>query len=328
MSTIDILDECLSISYQVRKSSIRARKHKPKGQSTTSDKHMFKMDDKVVPKGRYIPPKHYAEIIETLPKKRYRVRWVHDEMIEIFEAHMLKPWIEGKKDYFEDEDEEPPPNVNNMESPNRKVIQRQPSLNGKKMTVEFATVESQQDDLEAQKTFDAFKNELNEWWIDNALRREDEDLRGEVADSLTERYMCHKMDPLPASRTVTHIRKTMAQILENFACDGELPPDITGEIVVKSKKKPITAYDIMKAKEDAEKQAENSYQRKREEARAKETGKDRENNERKKIKDQYENYMRLKSKALDHEDNAKEKEIESHLDDIKSLISTFHSPES
>lgn len=138
--------------------------------------------------------------------------------------------------------------------------------------------------------------------------------------------MCHKMDPLPASRTVTHIRKTMAQIIENFACDGELPADITGEIVVKSKKKPITAYDIMKAKEDAEKQASESYQRKREEARANETGKDRENNERNKIKDQYENYMRLKSKAVNHEDNVKEKEIESHLDDIKSLISTFHNP--
>jgi hypothetical protein len=54
------------------------------------------------------------------------------------------------------------------------------------MTVEFATVESQQDDLLAQKTFDEFKNELNEWWIDNPTRRDDEDLRGEVADGLTE----------------------------------------------------------------------------------------------------------------------------------------------
>jgi hypothetical protein len=142
-----------------------------------------------------------------------------------------------------------------------------------------------------------------------------------------QRYMCHKLDPLPASRVVTHIRKTMASIIEDFACDGTLPPDITGEIVIKAKKKPITAYDIMKAKEDAESQANDSYQKKRDDARASESGKDREAREKNKIKDQYENYMRLKSKTVNHEDNQKEKEIEGHLDDIKALISTFQNPE-
>jgi hypothetical protein len=108
-------------------------------------------------------------------------------MIEIYESHMLKPWLIGKKDYFEDDDQERAPSINNMDSPNRKSpVKRQTSFTGKKMTVEFATVESQQDDLLAQKTFDEFKNELNEWWIDNPTRRDDEDLRGEVADGLTE----------------------------------------------------------------------------------------------------------------------------------------------
>ena len=118
----------------------------------------------------------------------------------------------------------------------------------------------------------------------------------------------------------------MATIVEDFACDGVLPPEVTGDVVVKSKKKPITPYEIMKAKEEAQKQADNSYQQKREDARANETSGDRENNERAKIKDQYENYMRLKSKTINHEDNQKEKEIEGHLDDIKALISTFQSP--
>lgn len=54
------------------------------------------------------------------------------------------------------------------------------------MTVATVTVESQHDDLLAEKTFDAFKNELNEWWIENASRRDDEDLRGQVADDFTE----------------------------------------------------------------------------------------------------------------------------------------------
>ena len=138
--------------------------------------------------------------------------------------------------------------------------------------------------------------------------------------------MCHKMDPLPASRVVTHIRKSMATIIEDFACDGTLPPEITGEVVVKSTKKPVTPYELMKAKQDAEDQVKNSYQQKREEARAKETAEDRENNERQKIKDQYENYMRLKtnSSTVANDDKQREKEIEGHLEDIKALISTFH----
>jgi hypothetical protein len=213
MNTIDILDECLNISYQMRKSSIKSRKYKPKGGSSVGEKPSFRMDDKVVPKGRYIPPKHYAEIIETLPNKRFRVRWIHDDEIAIFESHALKMWNPGKKDYFEDEDEDGGPNISsnmNMSSPDKKPaagagIKRQSSA--KKMTVEFATVESQQDDMLAQKTFDAFKDELNEWWLDNALRRDDEDLRGQVADDFTE-VLTHSQSlthSLTHSLTITHL---------------------------------------------------------------------------------------------------------------------------
>ena len=142
-----------------------------------------------------------------------------------------------------------------------------------------------------------------------------------------QRYMCVKLDPLPASRVVTHIRRSVAEIIEGFACDGVLPPDIAGEIVVKKKKKPITAYEIMKAKEEADKQVNESYEKKREEEREKMTAKDRQEKEKSKIKEQYESYMRLKTKAATEEDEIREKEIESHLEDIKSLISTFHKNE-
>lgn len=74
MNTIDLLDECLSISYKMRKSSIEARKRRPKGPSSAAEKVTFKMDAKVVVKGRYIAPTHYGEVIESLPNKRYRVR--------------------------------------------------------------------------------------------------------------------------------------------------------------------------------------------------------------------------------------------------------------
>ena len=184
MTTIDILEECLDISYNLRKSAIKSRRHKPK--SCVTDAVTFKRDDKVVVKGRYSAPKHYAEIVEVLPQKRYRLKWIQNNEIEILEASKLKPWLRDEKDYFEDEDEDTGPNINNMTSPNRKspVIKKQ--LSSRKMTVEFTTLESQRDDLEAQKTFEDFKNELNLWWVENPLRRDDEDARAQVADDFTE----------------------------------------------------------------------------------------------------------------------------------------------
>ena len=191
MNTIDLLDECLTISYRMRKSSIKGRKHKPKGDSSIGEKNIFKIDDKVVVKGRYIVPKHYGEIVDSLTNKRYRVKWVfndYDDEIEILDSHKLKPWDPGKKDYFVDDDEESVANTASL-GDRKPAITKQTSF--KKMTVEVATVESQQDDIFAEKTFDAFKNELNEWWIENASQREDEDLRGQVADDFTEvRPLC------------------------------------------------------------------------------------------------------------------------------------------
>lgn len=183
MNSIDILDECLSISYKMRKSSIQSRKHKSKGDSGV--KASFRLDDKVVPKGRYVHPKVYAEVLEILPNNRIRIRWPNDDQIEILDSHTLKAWNKGKKDFFEDEDEEAMPHISKLSAPEMKpIIQRQGSL--KKMTVDVATAESQHDDMLAQKTFDAFKNELNEWWIENEKDRDDEDLRGQVADDFTE----------------------------------------------------------------------------------------------------------------------------------------------
>ncbi len=73
MNSIDILEECLAISYKMRKSSILSRKHKLK--NSFKDKHTFKRDDKVIPIGKYTHPKHYCVIIEILPNGRYRCLW-------------------------------------------------------------------------------------------------------------------------------------------------------------------------------------------------------------------------------------------------------------
>ena len=43
-----------------------------------------------------------------------------------------------------------------------------------------------------------------------------------IADYLTEKYMCQKLDLLPPSEPVSKIRKEVCNTIENFAMDGSI----------------------------------------------------------------------------------------------------------
>jgi hypothetical protein len=91
----------------------------------------------------------------------------------------------------------------------------------------FASLDDQKHDRAAIEIFEAFKKEIRLWWTSNPTKRTDEDIRGDLADDLTERYLCQRLDPLPASRVVTNIRKTISTVIEDFASgEGTLPSDI------------------------------------------------------------------------------------------------------
>ena len=51
----------------------------------------------------------------------------------------------------------------------------------------------------------------------NAASRQNEEVRGEYADYLTEKYLSNKLDPLPPSRTISAVRKEILSIIETFA---------------------------------------------------------------------------------------------------------------
>ena len=51
----------------------------------------------------------------------------------------------------------------------------------------------------------------------NAASRQNEEVRGEYADYLTEKYLSNRLDPLPPSRTISAVRKEMLSIIETFA---------------------------------------------------------------------------------------------------------------
>ena len=111
-------------------------------------------------------------VVEALPNKRCRIYWEHNEHVEILESKKLKEWTPPKKDIFDDEDEEV------YESPSKG------KANGMKLSGEYKTLDSQKDDLIAQRIFESFKNELNEWWLENPLLRDDEDARGKSGGRL------------------------------------------------------------------------------------------------------------------------------------------------
>lgn len=76
--------------------------------------------------------------------------------------------------------------------------------------------------------------ELLSWWNDNNSTtvsreksdQEDDDLRTEYSDYLTDKYLCLKLDPLKSSELVSKVRKVMSKIIEDFASKSCLPDDI------------------------------------------------------------------------------------------------------
>jgi hypothetical protein len=76
----------------------------------------------------------------------------------------------------------------------------------------------------AVKAINELKDEINSWWEKNPKKRLDEDERGDFADFMTEKYLCQVLDPLPPSKKVSAVRKDVSQMLESFVATGALPP--------------------------------------------------------------------------------------------------------
>jgi hypothetical protein len=188
----------------------------------------------------------------------------------------------------------------------------------------FSSLEDQKNDKTATDIYEAFKRELRHWWNANPTKRTDEDIRGDLADDLTERFLCQRLDPLPASRVVTNVRKTMSQVIEDFASQGTLPP----EIITPEEEKiqaPVTKFAKEKQERELKAIAEEKERRERQQRENQESQVKRAEQEKQRIKEQYESYMKLKNqtKTVEKGEEKQEQELENHLDDIRSLISSI-----
>ncbi|GMH49285.1 hypothetical protein TrLO_g9497 [Triparma laevis f. longispina] len=76
-------------------------------------------------------------------------------------------------------------------------------------------------DFKATKSWREFKEEV-ERWEGTGGRNEPEEVRDAMAEFLTEKYLCQRLDGLPKTITVTKVRKDIVRIVENFvAARGE-----------------------------------------------------------------------------------------------------------
>jgi len=75
-------------------------------------------------------------------------------------------------------------------------------------------------DFEATKAWKDFNEEVKKWDMTGG-RNEVADVREAMAEFLTEKYMCQKLDALPRTIIVTKIRRDMMSIIENFVAPQE-----------------------------------------------------------------------------------------------------------
>ena len=86
--------------------------------------------------------------------------------------------------------------------------------------VHRCSVAEKEGDMEATKAWKDFNEEVKKWDMTGG-RNEVADVREAMAEFLTEKYMCQKLDALPRTIIVTKIRKDMMGIIENFVAPKE-----------------------------------------------------------------------------------------------------------
>ena len=64
----------------------------------------------------------------------------------------------------------------------------------------FQDQEQQAADMHVVEVYNAFKTELSDWFKKDPVRRNDVEVRGDMADYLTDMYLSKKLDPLPPSK--------------------------------------------------------------------------------------------------------------------------------
>jgi hypothetical protein len=317
--TIDILDDCLGAVYRARKNNLRAKQLK-------FERFTEKRRDKNMSRQRPRTPNPNIDYDESYGLDGEEDSSFLDSFTDSMTLISDAPAPKGMEGV-------------DRRSQTERVQQAQSK---QKMTVSFTPMEGSENDNEAAKVFDSFRKEVQQWWNKNSVDRKNLDSRGVFSDYLTDSYLCKQLDPLPPSRVVSTVRKQMSTLIESLASDMSLPStwgdslfDLEAEFLPGSdsqlKETQALAAETGTAKNYSSPATGNRRaQRPTSLADAQaaaaappNTAVARREAEKKKMSEQYESYMRSKAgkdKALSEKT---EKEYESHLDDIRSLLGTI-----
>jgi hypothetical protein len=302
VTSIDLLDECHQSIYQLRKKCKEMKKRSRLFDPTSSAEQ--KRD---IPVNVSFQEKNGSHHEESPTLSR-----INPNSISRSESMESNPGNEN------------PSTAARFSQPKKSISTNSPPKRSEGLTG-FSSLEDQKNDKTAADIYEAFKKELRHWWHANPTKRTDEDIRGDLADDLTERFLCQRLDPLPASRVVTNIRKTMSHVIEEFASHGTLPAEIVTPEEERKALEPVTKFAKEKQELELKAIAEERERRERQQKESQESQVRRAEQEKQRIKEQYESYMKLKNqtKNVEKTEGKQEQELENHLDDIRSLISSI-----
>jgi len=153
-------------------------------------------------------------------------------------------------------------------------------------------------DTAAEKLYDDFIDEISKWLKNNSTGAKDEDLRGEYADFLVDKYLSRKLDVFERSDIVAEVRKRLANDIEEFASSGTIPNATSNKSL---KPEAVSAeFSIPKLLEEKRSQQQKE-----------------------KVKSHYEAFQNTKKRVDFHPDVKTLQEYTDLNDEIKSLIDSL-----
>jgi len=216
MNSLDILEECLDTIYKVRKQSIeyRARKFQKRSQRI----------------GGRSKPTASSPFTKNKPLTTDKDDSDTEDDEEDEEDNKLQTSsLPSKKKVVKPSKVSLATSIGSLPTDSSSTETESNAANqGKRITGSdgFQLMQSQKNDYLATSAYEDFCGELHEWWMENLALREDDEARERCADYMSDKYMCQRLDPLPASRVVTQVRRNISQVIDEFATQGVVPPEV------------------------------------------------------------------------------------------------------
>ena len=298
-NSIDLIEDCLNHIYRSRKKNLleKARKFNEKYEEK---KNPQKKDNPFLSNN---DPAEIDELSHTSinGKERESVK-LTEKTDELEVEDHISPRGINKKNKKSDIDEKEEIRILQSITTQFKAPDLKPMPFNK-----YKSITSSEHDPVAESIFNEFSIELQKWMAANQTA--DDEVRGEYADFLIDKYLARKLDLFESSPKIASIRKTISQVVEQFASSAELsellphlpPVDITDHSPQKETEM-NTGVNVAIARKMAE---EKSQQHKQ------------------KVKSQYETFLNMKKRADSHPDNKTVQQYTELNDDIKSLLSSI-----